>query len=236
MKKNIIIVSCALLCTTSILLLSCNKKDKVVGEFIVKGYLYDSCGGVPQKNIPLQVSYKESASTGSSSLKDDNIGTATTDANGYFEIKCKKYTNSQEAGKMDIFNATTRYVYLDDFAFASLQRKLDVIDFGYGFTNGFVYKGSVKAKLSGSFLSTDTLFLGQFNGQYESHNNLVSGNEFTIKVSGNFLNAFQLEKYGRSQIYWGFGFNDFKSNKHIIDLGIGACGYPDTTTIKTINK
>lgn len=124
---------------------SCNKRDKSSTPFVLKGYLYDSCGGRPLVNVPLQVSFKSDRLLYAEAVDDDNVGNGVTNKNGYFEFSCKRYVAT---GSFNLFNADTRFVYSEGLPIATIKQELDI---GIGYSNGFVLKGNVNIKISGSF-------------------------------------------------------------------------------------
>lgn len=210
---------------------SCNKPSSK-RTFSITGYLWDSCGGKPMPGIPLQVSFRE-LNTVTGGVSDDNIGTATTGNNGYFEIKCKYYSRGT---KIDIFNADTRYVYCDNYPYSS-NPKQGYYDFGKCFANGTTFSGTAKFILDGTLLPTDTFYAGIGN-DFEYITNAKSGDVLEYRISyalyHSFYNSFL--KYFPENIYWGIGYADYKSNKHIQRVAVGMCTQADTITNFSITK
>lgn len=239
-SKNLVYMVVALFCATTIFISnSCTKPDKVVGTFIIKGYLYDSCGGAPMNNVPLQVSFKSDRLTATKTVDDDNIGKGLTDANGYFEIACKKYNIN---GTSDLFVSTSRFVLNTEY----IPYLTESIDLGKGYMKGIIMKGRVKVKLSGAFTASDTFFIGHPSAQYQYFSNLFDGKEveYSIQFKHNysFINSSidsvgprYSVRYAPFDTYYGIGRANFKSTNTISYVAT-TCEMPDTTTSVTITK
>jgi hypothetical protein len=165
---------------------------------------------------------------------DDNIGTATTGSDGYFEIKCKYYSRGSS---IDIFNANTRYVYCDNYLYSS-NPKEGYYDFGQCFAYGTIFRGTIKFTLNGTFTPTDTFFVGNGN-DFRYLTNINPGDTFEHTVSYINYHGFysRLLSYDRSgSVNWGIGYAEYKALKHLEYIIVGICSKPDTVTSVTITR
>lgn len=245
--QKIVYTVVALICAATVFFAnSCTKPDKVTGSFIIKGFLYDSCGGAPMNNVPLQVSFKSDRQMATKAVDDDNIGKGLTDENGYFEITCKKYNIN---GSSDLFISTSRFV-LGTVYIPHITTKS--INMGKGYFRGIILKGIVKVKLSGSFTTSDTFFVGHPGADYQYFTNLFEGKEMEYPIQFNDGYAFvggltstadsigigHSKRYAPYPTFYGFGWADFKNNstKNTITFIAATCDMSDTTTSVTITK
>jgi hypothetical protein len=234
--KNLVYMVFALSCATTMFISnSCTKPDKIVGSFKIKGYLYDSCGGAVVKGIPLRASYRThfSAFSGTQAISDDSLGWGITDDKGYFEMMCKKYRASD--GELTLFRVDKSNVSL---YFINRLPSQNEIDLGKGYLNGVGLKGRIEVKLSGTFSTSDTLFVGNPSGAYEVFTNIYDGKKIyqDIKFKENYAFLdYNRPKYLLFNTYYGFGRANFK-NTNTISYIATTCDMPDTTTSTTITK